>query len=438
MTGRRLGAPGLPAAIFVGLLAGIAAGCAPRPDHARLCGLTVGAFARGEVGATRSETVEDGGVRVHWLEPDGEHWVECGFAEGQGGSRRDLMDRVATDRDGWLTPMELFWLDRWMRLRVDISGGAPRSAERASSGFPHALYLLQQILNALTLGCIYALLANGYALIHRIVGRFNLAFGDMAMVGAVVTVIATVAAGTAGLAILPSLAAGLAVAVVAGAAAGLACEALIFRPLRRSAPQIPLIASIGLALVLAEGVRLLQGAGDLWVQAGLSQVVTLVGAEAFDVSTTMRQLVLVSGTAVAVAGVVLIVGATRFGLRYRAVSQDPEAAALMGIDGGRVRYGAFALAGACAGLAGFVVVAQYGVANFSMGLMLGFKALTAAVAGGLGSVAGATVGGFMIAMLETLWSAYFGVAYKDVAVFALLCLVLMVRPQGVAAPVVRT
>ena len=110
----------------------------------------------------------------------------------------------------------------------------------------------------------------------------------------------------------------------------------------------------------------------------------------------------------------------------------------MGIDGGKVRYGAFALAGACAGLAGFVVVAQYGVANFSMGLMLGFKALTAAVAGGLGSVAGATMGGFMIAMLETLWSAYFGVAYKDVAVFALLCLVLMVRPQGVAAPVVRT
>src|SRR3546814_7149539 len=124
------------------------------------------------------------------------------------------------------------------------------------------LYLVQQLLNALTLGCVYALLANGYALVHRIVGRFNLAFGDMAMVGAVVTVIATVAVGAAGLTAAPGLAVALATAVATGAVCGLASAMIVFRPLRRSAARIPLIASIGLAIAIADGVRLLQGAGD--------------------------------------------------------------------------------------------------------------------------------------------------------------------------------
>src|SRR3546814_16779305 len=105
----------------------------------------------------------------------------------------------------------------------------------------------------------------------------------------------------------------------------------------------------------------------------------------------------------------------------------------MGVDTGRVTAGAFLLAGACAGLAGFVIVAHYGVANFAMGLMLGIKALTAAVAGGLGSIGGATAGGFMGAMPETLWAAYFGSAYKDVARFPMPHLLPMVRPHGVAA-----
>ena len=425
MTGRRLAA--------VWLLGLLLWSCAPRPDHARVCTLTVGAFDSGEIADLRSGTGSDGdAVRVSWTDDDGARWVECSFAAGS----RDLIAGVTTDRDGVLTPTQLFWLDRWMRIPVGLSAAEPGG--NGSSGFPHALYLIQQILNALTLGCVYALLANGYALVHRIVGRFNLAFGEMAMVGAVVTVIATVVAGTAGVALVPGLVAGLCVALATGACCGLACEVLIFGPLRRSSAQMPLVASIGLAIAMAEGVRLLQGAGDLWVEGGLSSVVSLVGVGAFDVSTTLRQLVLLAFTLVALAGVVLLIGVTRFGLRYRAVAQDADAAALMGIDGGRVRLGAFALAGAVAGMAGFVTVAQYGVANFAMGLMLGFKGLTGAVAGGLGTLGGATVGGFLVALVETLWSAYFGAAYKDVAVFGLLCLVLTMRPQGVATPFVRT
>src|SRR3546814_14712985 len=108
--------------------------------------------------------------------------------------------------------MRLFWLDLWLRLRVGSASATTRAGEDAARPFPHILYLVQQLLNALTLGCVYALLANGYALVHRIVGRFNLAFGDMAMVGAVVTVIATVAVGAAGLTAAPGLAVALATA----------------------------------------------------------------------------------------------------------------------------------------------------------------------------------------------------------------------------------
>src|SRR3546814_16051829 len=154
----------------------------------------------------------------------------------------------------------------------------------------------------------------------------------MAMGGAGVSGIGTVAVGSGGLTAAPGLAVALATAVATGAVCVLASEMIVFRPLRRSAARIPLIASIGLAIAIAEGVRLLQGAGDLWIPGGPAEVLTVASNAGFEVSQTTRPLWLVAAPVLAVTGVVLLIGRPPFGPRYPALSQDPDAPAPPGVD----------------------------------------------------------------------------------------------------------
>jgi len=222
----------------------------------------------------------------------------------------------------------------------------------------------------------------------------------------------------------------LAASMMTGAVHGWASERLVFRRLRVTPGHAPLIAAIALSIIYQEGVRVLQGAGDYWLRPDFSLSFVLAGTARFDVVASWKQVAIIAATVSFLIGLGWLLKRTCFGLHYRACADDMRSAALMGVDVDRIVALSFALGGGLAGLAGFVLIEYYGVANFFMGFLTGFKALTAAIVGGIGSIRGAVLGGALIALLETFWSGYLGGTYRDVAVFGVLALVLAFRPSG--------
>lgn len=293
-----------------------------------------------------------------------------------------------------------------------------------------ALYLVQQLLNALTPGCLYALLAVAYTLVYIIARRINLAFGELSTIGAYATLI-TVGLfmfGQAPTALILLSAA--CAALIAAALSGAAVERLVFRPLRATPSFAPLVASLGLLVFLQEYLRLLFGSDNYWLAQILKQPRTLLESAQFTVSVTDMQLAVIFLSAVMLVLLSYIMRSTFFGRCHRACAEDMQMAALCGVNVIHTVMRTFLLSAAYAGIGGFLVAVYYGVVNPYMGFVYGLKALTAAVLGGIGSVAGAMLGGFLIALLETLWTAYFAIEYRDVAVFSLLIIVLVLRPQG--------
>jgi len=422
------------------------AGCAADLDQARLCRSLIPAF---EAQASEFETLSPEAARAagydvkiafRALDEAGREraaWIACRFA-GEGRDRLTLIG-VATDRLGALGQADLFWLQQWRDIyaREDIDPRqAPawaRDTKRPSPDDPllPLLYFGQQLINAAALAGVYVLLALSFTLVYGLIGRINFAFGELYMMGAVLSGV-----WLAALAVFGLSGWGTALAVVLlpclGTIAlfGWVMGRLVFRPLHAARGHAPLIAAIGLSIVLQEAVRLLHGARDVWVPADYGLSFTLAATTGFDLVANWKQAALLALTVAAVLGLVAYLQRSRFGLAYRACADDPGAAALLGVDAGRVLVGTFALGGALAGLAGFALLQYYGVANFFMGFLTGFKALTAAILGGIGSIPGAVLGGALIAILETFWSGYLGAAYKDVAVFAVLALVLVFRPGG--------
>jgi branched-chain amino acid transport system permease protein len=420
-------------------------GCGPEPAAIATCRKAIGAFepAPDRIGILGAEAdpVYPDGVIIDYRTPDGaEHWIACGFAARRIENAPIELTRVSTDREGTLGELPLFFLKRWMamdspeRLRT-----VPATAEAGPRDALHplhlgALYSLQQLVNGSVLGCIYALLAVGYSLVYGILGRINFAFGELLMIGAYHSVIATVlflmlAGAGAGLVgwLLPLV---LLVASAVTAAHGWTLERLVFRPLRATPTQIPLIAAIGISIALQELVRLLQGGRDRWLAPVLTDRFVLAGRGAFEVTISLGQVLIVALTLVISLGLFRLLRHSRFGRANRACSDDMRMAALLGVDTDRTVGATFALGGACAAAAGFIVALHYGGVNPYMGTLLGFKALAAAIVGGIGSVPGAFLGGVLIAALETAWAAWFPLAGKDVAVFAALIAMLIVRPTG--------
>jgi branched-chain amino acid transport system permease protein len=207
-------------------------------------------------------------------------------------------------------------------------------------------------------------------------------------------------------------------------------ERVAYRPLRRGDRLVPLVAAIGLAIALREYVRLAQGASDKWLPPLIPVRRAVFSDASFTVLVADVQVAALVLAAAVGAALAYAVGRTRWGRAHRACAEDPFMAALLGVPTSRVVSTAFALGGGLAGLAGVVVAVYYGQADFSMGYLVGFKALTAALLGGFGSLAGAWLGGLLIGLFETMWSAYAGLAYRDAAVFTVLVLVLVFRPQG--------
>jgi branched-chain amino acid transport system permease protein len=362
--------------------------------------------------------------------------VRCVFAgQGVAGDRLEL---VVVETDGRrLSDIQLHVLKRWyLGGEGVVAEAAERDLPRAPPlvGLPLSLetaFALQLLVNAVPLASLDALLALAYALVYGLVGRIMFGFGEVAVIGGFGTVIGlgiAVAAGLSGPAV--ALPIGLVAAIAVSTLAGIALAAILARPLARRRGLALVVASIGLAIAIPEALRLAQGAGDLWTQTFFREPVTLIAAPGFPVTATAMQAIVAGLALVAMSALALVLRRSGAGRAWRAVAEDAGTAELLGVDGGRVMAGTFAVAGAFAGLAGFLLVVHYGGIGFSAGLLLGLKALLAAVVGGVGSLAGAALAGVLVGVLETVWSGYFPIAYKDVAVLGALTFLLVLRPGG--------
>jgi len=368
------------------------------------------------------------------------HRVTCAFAGGAFSPDRLTLLQVSTDAGGPLDDVHmailLFVLQQEGPPPESWAGALPSAL--AKTAILHApldagaLYFLQQLINGLTLGCVIALIAVGYTLVYSIIGAINFAFGELYMIGAFVAIVAVVflfVIGVDSIAASVLLALPIVMAITAGY--GWVTERLVFRPIRHASSLMPLIAAIGLSIVLQNYVFLADGARDFWLPPISQSGLVLAESGGFSLYLNPQQGVLFAITLVLAAATWYLLARTPFGRAQRASSQDRGMAALVGINIDRVIAGTFALGAALGAAGGLMVATYYGGVNFVMGFLMGFKALTAAIVGGMGNFAGALLGGFIVALVETFWAGYLQIEYKDIAVFSLLIILLVFRPQGI-------
>jgi branched-chain amino acid transport system permease protein len=293
-------------------------------------------------------------------------------------------------------------------------------------------YFLQQLINGLTLGSIYGLIAIGYTMVYGIIGMINFAHGDIFMVGAFIALIAFLALVAIGITAVPiALLVVLLIAMAMAALYGWTVERFAYRPLRGSFRLAPLISAIGMSIVLQNYVQVAQGARVKPLPPLVTGGYTLVESDSFGVQISNIQIIIVVLTVALMVGFSRLVARTRLGREMRACEQDLKMAALVGVNTDRTIALTFVIGAALASVAGLMYLLYYGVIDFYMGFVAGVKAFTAAVLGGIGSLPGAMVGGLLIGLIETFWSAYFTIEYKDVAAFSVLVLVLIFLPTGI-------
>ena len=292
-------------------------------------------------------------------------------------------------------------------------------------------YFVQQLINGLTLGSIYGLIAIGYTMVFGIIGMVNFAHGDVFMVSAFIALILfliitqILGVGALGLALLIVLILGM----VLTALWSWVIERVAYRPLAGSFRLAPLISAIGMSIFLSNFVQVAQGPRNKPVPPMLNEVFTIpLGAGSVTIS--MKQILIMVMTVVLLIAFWALVQKTKLGRAQRACEQDRRMAALIGIDVKRTVSLTFVIGGALAAVAGVMYMVYYGVVNFSDGFTPGVKAFTAAVLGGIGSLSGAVIGGLLIGLIETMWSAYFSIDYQDVAAFSILAVVLIFMPSG--------
>ena len=292
-------------------------------------------------------------------------------------------------------------------------------------------YFTQQLINAITLGAIYGLIAIGYTMVYGIIGMINFAHGEVFMIGAFISLIGFIICGSLGISSAPiAIVLVLLLAMSFSAVYGWAIERTAYRPLRGSFRLAPLISAIGVSIALQNYVQLAQGArpkpGGQVVSGGFN----LFTADGFDVRVTWLQIIIVLVTVVLMSGFTWVIAKTSLGRQQRACEQDMKMASLLGVNVDRTISLTFVLGAALASVAGMLFLMYYGVIDFFIGFLAGIKAFTAAVLGGIGSLPGAMLGGLLIGLIEVFWAGYFSSEYKDVAAFAILVLVLIFRPSG--------
>jgi branched-chain amino acid transport system permease protein len=292
---------------------------------------------------------------------------------------------------------------------------------------------LQQLINGLTLGSIYGLIAIGYTMVFGIIGMVNFAHGDLFMLSAFIALLVfLVLTKILG---VTSLALAFVIVLVAGMALtsvwNWTIERLAYRPLRGSFRLAPLISAIGMSIFLSNFVQVVQGPRNKPVPPMFNEVIHFSPGGSYDVTLQYKQLVIGFVTAVLLFAFWWLVQKTALGRAQRACEQDRKMAALLGIDVDRTISITFVIGAALAAVAGVLYMMYYGVVNFSDGFLPGVKAFTAAVLGGIGSLPGAVLGGLLIGLIEVFWSSYFSTDYKDVAAFAILAITLIFMPSGI-------
>jgi branched-chain amino acid transport system permease protein len=291
---------------------------------------------------------------------------------------------------------------------------------------------IQQLINGITLGSIYGLIAIGYTMVFGIIGMVNFAHGDVFMVSAFIALVAFlflttwIGIGSMVLALLIVLI----VAMALTSVVNWSIERVAYRPLRGSFRLAPLISAIGMSIVLSNFVQVAQGPRNKSVPPMFNEVIVLISGTGYDVTVSYKQLVIWAVTAVLLLAFWFLVSRTALGRAQRACEQDQKMAALLGIDVDRTVSITFVIAAALAAVAGTMYFMFYGVVSFADGFTPGVKAFTAAVLGGIGSIPGAVIGGLLIGLIETFWSGYFSIDYKDVAAFSILIITMIFLPQG--------
>ncbi len=292
-------------------------------------------------------------------------------------------------------------------------------------------YFLQQLINGLTLGAIYGLIAIGYTMVYGIIGMINFAHGEIFMIGAFIALITILIMGpSSGAMVIVTLFIVLIVAMLLTAVYGWALERVAYRPLRGSPRLAALISAIGMSIFLQNYVQLSQGARVKAIQPVITGGITVMQSGDFAVTLSYMQIIILTVTFALMAAFWLVIARTALGRAQRACEQDRVMAALLGVDVDRTISLTFVMGAALAAVAGTMVLLYYGVIDFFIGFLAGIKAFTAAVLGGIGSIPGAMLGGLLIGLIEAFWSGYFSIEYKDVAAFSILVLVLIFRPTG--------
>ncbi|OCP21460.1 MULTISPECIES: branched-chain amino acid ABC transporter permease [unclassified Ensifer] len=289
-------------------------------------------------------------------------------------------------------------------------------------------YFVQQLVNGLTLGSIYGMIAIGYTMVYGIIGMINFAHGDIFMLGgfAALVVFLLLTSFIAGVPVVLALLLMMVVAMLAASLWNWTIERVAYRPLRGSFRLAPLITAIGMSIVLSNFIQVTQGPRNKPIPPLVSSVYELFG-----ITISLKQIIIIIITAILLSVFWYIVNKTPLGRAQRATEQDRKMAALLGVDVDRTISVTFIMGAALAAVAGTMYLMYYGVVVFTDGFVPGVKAFTAAVLGGIGSLPGAVLGGLLIGLIESLWSAYFTIDYKDVATFSILAIVLIFKPSGI-------
>ena len=298
--------------------------------------------------------------------------------------------------------------------------------------------LLQQILNGLVLGSIYALIALGYTMVYGVLGIINFAHGEVLMFGAMIALTTSqlIQYFFPHLPVWVLLVIVLFVAIAACAMMSFYIEKLAYRPLRNAPRLAPLISAIGMSILLQTIAMMIWGRAPLrFPQLLPSQILHLPFSSA---TITVKEVVIIAVSFIVMLSLLILVKRTRFGRAMRATAENPSVAGLMGVNTNQVISYTFMLGGGLAALAGVMIATNYGSAHFYMGFIPGLKAFTAAVLGGIGNIPGAMLGGLLLGLIEALGSGYiseltggvFGSNYQDVFAFMVLILVLIFKPSG--------
>ncbi|MCX7078134.1 MAG: high-affinity branched-chain amino acid ABC transporter permease LivH [Pseudomonas sp.] len=296
---------------------------------------------------------------------------------------------------------------------------------------PEIYHFFQQLVNGLTIGSTYALIAIGYTMVYGIIGMINFAHGEVYMIGSYVAFIVLAGLAMLGIHSLPLLmTAAFLATIVVTSAYGYSIERIAYRPLRGSNRLIPLISAIGMSIFLQNTVLLSQDSKDKSIPNLIPGSFSFGPGGAQEVLISYMQILVFVVTLVVMLCLTQFISRSRLGRACRACAEDIKMANLLGINTNNIIALTFVIGAALAAVAAVLLSMQYGVINPNAGFLVGLKAFTAAVLGGIGSIPGAMLGGLVLGVAEAFGADIFGDQYKDVVAFGLLVLVLLFRPTG--------